>query len=140
MIIAELPSERTARVSSRSITDFSASSLVCTSPLAVIIVVEFLDILIVSNSAELNYILRSGFASHIHQKIGGKRVCGRERVCGKFRSKQVSKEDLNTAELETVRISKQSDNGCDNQRRSASKRRGNGIRPSIGLFRDGNAF
>ena len=56
------PKERTAGVSSRSITLTSksncltctvASSLVCTSPLAVITVVGILDVLMVSNSAEL---------------------------------------------------------------------------------------
>ena len=63
--------ERTAGVSSRSITvtnksnslTFSAaSSLVCTSPLAVITVAGFLDVLMVSNSAEL----RSLVADHMH--------------------------------------------------------------------------
>ena len=55
------PKESTARVSSRSITLTNksnclkytvASSLVCTSPLAVITVVGLLDVLMVSNSAE----------------------------------------------------------------------------------------
>ena len=67
MIHAEFPEgKRTAGVSSRSIavTNKSnslsctvASSLVCTSPLAVITVVGFLDILMVSNSAELRSVL-----------------------------------------------------------------------------------
>ena len=32
-----------------------------------------------------------------------------------------------------------SDNGCDRHRRSANKRRGNGICPRIGFIRDSNA-
>ena len=56
------PNESTAGVSSRNITLTNksncltytvASSLVCTSPLAVITVVELLDVLMVYNSAEL---------------------------------------------------------------------------------------
>ena len=59
-------SERTACVSSRSFTVTNksnsltytvASSLVCTSPVAVITVVGFSDILVVSNSAEFRYVL-----------------------------------------------------------------------------------
>ena len=60
------PRERTARISSRSITVTNksnsltytlASPLVCTLPLAVITVVGLLDILMVSNSAELRSFL-----------------------------------------------------------------------------------
>ena len=39
----------------------------------------------------------------------------------------VSKRDLNSAELETVRISKNSDDGDDGQRRGANQRRSGGI-------------
>ena len=63
VILSELPErERTAGVPSRSITVTNksnsltfvvASSLVCTSPLAVITVVGLLDVIMVSNSAEL---------------------------------------------------------------------------------------
>ena len=46
----------------------------------------------------------------------------------------VSKKDLNETELGTVRMSKN-----PTMVLSANKRRGNGIRPRIGLFRDSNA-
>ena len=70
-----LPSERTASVPSRSITVTNRSStltyivascLVCTSPLAVITVVGFFDILKVSSSAEL----RSLVTDHMHTSSG----------------------------------------------------------------------
>ena len=66
MILTEFPKERTEGVSSRSktltnksncLTYTVASSLVCTSPLAVITVVGLLDVLMVSNSAELRSFL-----------------------------------------------------------------------------------
>ena len=42
----------------------------------------------------------------------------------------VSKKDLNKAErMETCKDIEKSDDGNDSQRRSASKRRGNGVRP-----------
>ena len=47
----------------------------------------------------------------------------------------VSKKDLNSAELETMRTSKKSDDGDDGQRRGASKRRSDSICQTIGLFR-----
>ena len=52
----------------------------------------------------------------------------------------VSRKDLDKAELATVRISKKSDDGGNSQRRGASKRIGNGIRPRIRLIRDSDAF
>ena len=51
----------------------------------------------------------------------------------------VSRRDLNKAEKETVRISKNTDNGRDSQRRSANERRGNGKRARIGVIRDDDA-
>ena len=51
----------------------------------------------------------------------------------------VSGKDLNSAELETVRISKKSDDGGNSQRRGANKRRGNGVCQKIGFIRDSNA-
>ena len=74
------PSERTAGVSSRSITVTNksnswthtvASSLVCTSPLAVITVVGLLDVLMVSNSAEFGSRLLAMWhtRSGIHYKL-----------------------------------------------------------------------
>ena len=48
--------------------------------------------------------------------------------------------DLNKDEKETVRISKNTDNGRDSQRRSANERRGNGIRATIGFIRDDDAY
>ena len=51
----------------------------------------------------------------------------------------VSKRDHNSAELETMRISKKSDDGDNGQRRGANKRRGNGICQRIGLIRDSDA-
>ena len=47
----------------------------------------------------------------------------------------VSKRDLNSAEMETMRI-EESDDGDDGQRRGANKRRSHGIRQAIGLLRD----
>ena len=47
----------------------------------------------------------------------------------------VSKRDLNSAELETVRISKNSDDGNDGQRRGANKRRSDNICQTLGLIR-----
>ena len=66
MIFAELSEWKNCSIFSRSttltkksncLTYTVASSLVCTSPLAVIIVVGFLDVLMVSNSAELRSLL-----------------------------------------------------------------------------------
>ena len=48
----------------------------------------------------------------------------------------VSKTDLNSAELETVRVSKKSDDGGKSQRRRANKRRGNSVCQRIGFIRD----
>ena len=62
IIVAERPeSSRSITVTnkSNSLTYTTASSLVCTSPLAVITVVGFFDILMVSNSAELRSLLLS---------------------------------------------------------------------------------
>ena len=85
------PSERIAGVSSRSITVTNksnsltytvASSLVCTSPLAVT-VVRFFDILMVSNSAELRSFLLTILhaCSGIYRKLSFRRFfggCGRQ--------------------------------------------------------------
>ena len=51
----------------------------------------------------------------------------------------VSGKDFHKTELETVRISKKSDDGGDSQRRGAHKRRGDGKCQRIGFFRDSNA-
>ena len=77
---SSFPRERTAGVSSRSITvtkKFNSltysvvSSLVCTSPVAVITVVALLDVLMVSNSAELRSFLLTMciVAPGIHYKL-----------------------------------------------------------------------
>ena len=76
------------------------------------------------------------FAGRIHNKLRGKRVCGR------FRSKhahgqQERPEQSRNGDREDI---EKSDGGGDSQRRSASKRKGNGVLPRIGLIRDGNAF
>ena len=47
----------------------------------------------------------------------------------------LSRKDLNSAELETVRVS----NGCHSQRRSANKRRSDRIYQKIGFIRDSKA-
>ena len=51
----------------------------------------------------------------------------------------VGKKDLNKAELETVRISKNPMMTVTASGEVQNKRRGNGIRPRIGFIRDGNA-
>ena len=51
----------------------------------------------------------------------------------------VSKKDLNSAELETMKISKKSDDSDDGQRRGGNKRRSDGTRQAIGLIRDSYA-
>ena len=70
--LQSFPKERTAGVCSRGITLTNksncltsnvASSLVCTSPLAVITVVGLLDVLMVSNSAELRFL-----TDHMHTR------------------------------------------------------------------------
>ena len=66
MVLTDFTMKRTAGASSRSITLTNksncltytvASSLVCTSPLAIITIVGLLDVLMVSNSAELRSFL-----------------------------------------------------------------------------------
>ena len=47
-----------------------------------------------------------------------------------------SKRELNCAELETMRISKETDDGDDGQRRGANQRRSLGTCQRIGLIRD----
>ena len=51
----------------------------------------------------------------------------------------VSRKDLNSAELETVRISESPTTVMTGQRRSANKRRGNSVCQRIGFIRDSNA-
>ena len=51
----------------------------------------------------------------------------------------VSKRDLDSAELETMRTSKKSDDGDDGQRRGANKRRSHGLCQRIGFIRDSDA-
>ena len=77
-----------------------------------------------------------GTPGRIHHETGGKRVCGR------FRSKCAygqQERDVGSAELETMRISKKSDDGADGQRRGANKRRSHGMCQRIGHFRDSDA-
>ena len=47
----------------------------------------------------------------------------------------VSKKDLNSAELETMRTFEESDDGDDGQRRGANQRRSDGVCQAIGLIR-----
>ena len=51
----------------------------------------------------------------------------------------LNRKDLNSAELETVKFPKKSDDGCDRQRRSANKRWSNGVCQRIGFIRDSKA-
>ena len=51
----------------------------------------------------------------------------------------VSKKDLASAELDTVKVSQKSDDGGYSRRRGANKRRGNSVRQGIGFIRDSNA-
>ena len=46
----------------------------------------------------------------------------------------VSETERNSAELETMRMSSESDDGDDGQRGGANKRRGNGKRPRTGFI------
>ena len=60
-------------------------------------------------------------------------------VCSGASMHMVSKKDLNSAELETVTVSKKSDDGDDGQRRGAKKRRSHGLCQRLGLTRDSYA-
>ena len=51
----------------------------------------------------------------------------------------LSRKDLNSAELKSVKGLSKSDDGCYSQRRSAEKRRGNSVCQRIGFIRDGKA-
>ena len=51
----------------------------------------------------------------------------------------VSKKDLNSAELETMRISRNPTTLMTANGEVQTQRRGNGTRPRIGFIRDGNA-
>ena len=47
----------------------------------------------------------------------------------------VSKKDINSAELETLRISRSPTKGCHGQRRGANQGRSDGVCQTIGLIR-----
>ena len=51
----------------------------------------------------------------------------------------LSRETLNSAELETVKVSKKSDDCCGSQRRGANKRRNDSVCQGIGFIRDSEA-
>ena len=51
----------------------------------------------------------------------------------------VSRKDLDSAELDIVKVSKKSDDSCNSARRGANKRRGNSVCQRIGFIRDSNA-
>ena len=51
----------------------------------------------------------------------------------------LSREDPNSAELESVRASKKSDDGGNSQRRGVDKGRGNSVCQRVGFVRDSGA-
>ena len=77
-----------------------------------------------------------GIARDINKGAGGERESVVDSGAGMH---MVSKKELNSAELETVRVSKKSDDGDEGQRRGANKRRSHCACQRIGLIRDSDA-
>ena len=75
------------------------------------------------------------FAGRIHKKPEERKFV----VDSGASMHMVSKKDLNKADLETLRISKNQTMVVTAKRKSASKRGGNGKRPKVGLIRYGKA-
>ena len=75
------------------------------------------------------------FAGSIHHKTGGKIICCRV-PCGHAHCEQERPE---LSRLGNRKSLEKSDDGCDSQRRSANKRRGNCVCQRIGFIRDSNA-